>query len=183
MFLFRNICFIGLPYSGKSTYGKHLSSVFPYGFIETDKMIQYKYNKSLPTIIQETSDHSFISTESSIIQSLHVSKSIISTGGSTVYEPLSMYHLQTHLSSIIIHLYMPFDEFKIRSDCFKERGIINPNNHSLENFYDERIKLYETYQDIIIDISQKQNIDSIIHEIIDKNQLNNVTLGKQPYSL
>ena len=45
-------------------------------------------------------------------------------------------------------------------------------NNSLESWKENALKELK-----------KQNIDSIIHEIIDKNQLNEMTLGKQPYSL
>ena len=48
--MFKNICLVGLPYSGKSLLGRHVA-LKNIGFIETDLMIQYKYNSSLKNII------------------------------------------------------------------------------------------------------------------------------------
>ena len=49
--MFRNICLIGLPYSGKSILGKRLALSKKVGFIETDKMIEYAYYNPLKNLI------------------------------------------------------------------------------------------------------------------------------------
>ena len=50
--MFRNICLIGLPYSGKSVIGQKLYKHLNKGFIDTDDVIRQMYNCSLPTLIK-----------------------------------------------------------------------------------------------------------------------------------
>ena len=51
--MFKNICFIGLPYSGKSYIGNKLFRIMNKGFIDTDNIIKSVYNKDLKDIINK----------------------------------------------------------------------------------------------------------------------------------
>ena len=152
----KNIVFIGLPHSGKSFLGKKCADMLNKGFIETDWMIQYRYNTPLKNIIHKKGIHGFLSVENNILQTLHCYNSIISTGGSSVYSKQGMSHLKNNLHSDIIHLKLSFDEFKNRIECFHERGVVNPNQLSLEEFYKERIKLCNIHSNFTIDVNNKK---------------------------
>ena len=53
-------CLIGLPFSGKSYLGRYVSFYKNKGFIDTDNIIKYKYNKELKDIIKEEGDKRFM---------------------------------------------------------------------------------------------------------------------------
>jgi shikimate kinase len=126
--MYKNICLIGLPYSGKSTIGRHLSQIKNIGFIETDIMISNVCNNNLSTIIKEKGITEFLNIESKIAQSLHCENTIISTGGSMVYNDKAIYHIKNNLKSRVIHLELSLLEFKNRIHNIEERGVVNPNN-------------------------------------------------------
>lgn len=180
--MYRNICFIGLPYSGKTRFGNSISKTLHKGFIDTDKMIEYKYGgRKLRDIIQQTSERQFLQLENDVIQSIHCDNNIISTGGSSVYGKCAMKHLQNNLSCHMIHLYVSFDEFIRRAKCFEQRGVIKPNQLGMLDFYEDRIQKYETYCDTRIDVSNKKiTMKDILYQIDDINDIQN---GTNDYSI
>ena len=59
----KNIILIGMPGSGKSTIGVVLAKKMGYQFIDSDIVIQQKYEKTLEQLIDEYSDAGFIQIE------------------------------------------------------------------------------------------------------------------------
>ena len=124
--MYRNICLIGLPFSGKTSLGKKLSNRCHLGFLETDKMIEYKCRGSLPKILEYTSPNEFLYKEEAIATTVDCYNTVISTGGSIVYSNESMKHFQTNLQCKVIHLDISYNIFKEKVDkiCFQSRGIL-----------------------------------------------------------
>ena len=160
-------CLIGLPYSGKSYLGRSVSIYKSKGFIDTDTMFKYKYNKELKNIIKEEGDKRFINIENKILSSLSFENTILSTGGSSVYSINGMEHIKKNLNCEVIHLYLSFDEFKKRATDLESRGVINPGNLSLIEFYNERINLYNYYSDITLNATKKKDIYKDLINIVD----------------
>ena len=52
----KNIIFIGMPGSGKSTLGVVLAKKLGYSFIDSDLVIQEKYGTTLERIIEKYGD-------------------------------------------------------------------------------------------------------------------------------
>ena len=160
-------CLIGLPFSGKSYLGRYVSFNKNKGFIDTDNIIKYKYNKELKDIIKEQGDKEFINIENKILSSLSFENTILSTGGSAIYSDRGMNHLKTNLNCEVIHLYLSFEEFKKRAIDLEERGVINPSNLGLKHLYDERINLCNYYCDISLNSDNKKNILKELNIILD----------------
>ena len=151
--MFKNICFIGLPYSGKSYIGNKLFRIMNKGFIDTDNIIKSVYNKDLKDIINKYGNEHFLDIEESAVKSVIADNIILSTGGSVVYRQNSINHIKNNLNSDIIYLYITYPEFKKRITNFNNRGIIIGPDQSLKHFYDERCSLYEKYSDYRIDFN------------------------------
>lgn len=160
-------CFVGLPFSGKSYLGRCISFNKNKGFIDSDNIIKYKYNKELKDIIKEEGDKGFINIENKILSSLSFENTILSTGGSAIYSNKCMEHFKNNLNCEIIHLYLPFEEFKKRATNFEERGVINPRNLNFKSLYDERINLCNYYSDITLNAQNKKNIYKELQIILD----------------
>lgn len=171
--MYKNICLIGLPSSGKSYLGNKLYKDLGKGFIDTDILIKTKYKKSLESIISEIGNDNFLNLENKIINYLNCKNTLISTGGSVIYRQNSINYLKNNLNCEIIHLNLSFNEFEKRinnlTDYPKQRGIIIKNNETLKDLYNNRINLYKEYSDYEIDIN---NID--YSDLLDYfNNLNN----------
>jgi len=156
--MYRNICLIGLPFSGKTSLGKKLSNQCHLGFLETDTMIEYKYRGSLPKILEHTSPRNFLYKEENVATTVDCYNTVISTGGSLVYSNESMKHFQTNLQCKIIHLDISYNTFKEKVDetCFQSRGIVNPNHLTMKEFYYQRKNLYDLYSDVSINMDDKE---------------------------
>jgi shikimate kinase len=157
--MYRNLCLIGLPYSGKSVIGKQLYKHLNKGFVDTDDMIRAKYKSDLPTLIKKEGRTKFIEIEKDVITSLKVSNMIISTGGSVIYDSDSMNHLKDTLDSEICHLFLSRKEFLKRSTNLESRGIIMDDTQSITDLYNERMVLYNAYADKTISTSREINLD------------------------
>tara|TARA_B110000208_G_C11768826_1_gene429598 strand:- start:665 stop:1159 length:495 start_codon:yes stop_codon:yes gene_type:complete len=160
--MFKNICLIGLPYSGKSYLGQRLAQYKNIGFIDIDKIIELKYKKKLHEIISDEGINKFIHYENKIASSLYCHNNIISPGGSIIYSAESMYHIKNTLNSDIIHLHLSFNEFETRITNISERGIIMKAEYDVKQLYDERISLCNYYSDRNINVD---NIDNIYKNI------------------
>ena len=154
----QNIALIGLPYSGKSFLSKFLSLSKLMYLVETDKHIEDKYNLKLQNIIDNYGELEFINIENEVIRELYCENTVISTGGSIIYNPDNLYYLKDYLNTTIIHLHLDHDEFKNRIVDIENRGVINPYNHSITDFYNYRINLYNNHADIILDANDKDEV-------------------------
>jgi shikimate kinase len=154
----QNIALIGLPYSGKSYLSKFLSLKNFMYLVETDKQIENIYNLKLQNIIDNYGELEFINIENEVIRELDCKNTVISTGGSIIYNPDNLYHLKDNLNTTIIHLHLDQDEFKNRIVDIESRGVINPYNHNIRDFYNYRLNLYNNHADIILDANNKKEV-------------------------
>ena len=181
--MFQNICLVGLPHSGKSRLGKLLSRRLYKGFIDTDKMIENNYKTTVRELVKCDNAEEFLRKENNIIKSIDCENTVISTGGSAVYNTEAMKHLKYNLSCNIIHLYISFDEWIRRMKTFEERGIINMNNVSMIDFYEDRIYHCEKYKDIWIDVTDSEiNCHEIIQKL-ESDEIRRIVSGIQDYSI
>ena len=155
-----NISFIGMAGCGKSTIAKELSTKLNINLVDTDLLIERKYQASLEEI-KNKYDYRFVRTaEEEVILKLDSSNKIIATGGSAVYSAKSMEHLKSFSS--IIFIKTPLDEIIKRIDIGQERGLAVPLGMSIPDVYSEREPMYQKYHDFILDGSK--TIDRLVVE-------------------
>ena len=157
--MLRNICLIGLPYSGKSVIGHKLYKYLNKGFVDTDDIIRQKYNCSLPTLIKNVGHTNFLDIESNVIKSLNFQNVILATGGSVIYNEESIEHLQNNLNCEIYHLFLSKKEFLKRIGDIEQRGVIIDSKQSVLDLYNERMPLYDKYSDKTISACRDINLD------------------------
>ena len=155
-----NISFIGMAGCGKSTIANELSTKLNINLVDTDLLIERKYQASLEEI-KNKYDYKFVRTaEEEVILKLDSSNKIIATGGSAVYSAKSMEHLKSFSS--IIFIKTPLDEIIKRIDIGQERGLAVPLGMSIPDVYSEREPMYQKYHDFILDGSK--TIDQLVVE-------------------
>tara|TARA_B110000211_G_C14023497_1_gene528735 strand:- start:810 stop:1493 length:684 start_codon:yes stop_codon:yes gene_type:complete len=165
--MYRNLCLVGLPYSGKSIIGQKLYKHLNKGFVDTDDIIRAKYKSDLPTLITKEGRTKFIEIEKDVITSLQVSNMIISTGGSVIYDSDSMNHLKDNLDSEIYHLFLSRKEFLKRSTNLESIGVIMDDNQSITDLYNDRMALYNAYADKTVSTCREINLDIFKGETYD----------------
>jgi shikimate kinase len=158
------ITLIGMSGAGKSLVGKELSKVLKYQFIDINKIIEKKYNKTLQKLIEEIGKKKFLKLEEETV--LEINKThdlVIASGGSVVYSEKAINYLKK--ISKIVFLDVPLNEIKKRIQDFSKRGIAGLED-GLEKVFEERYQLYKKYADITIKIQENFDLNMIINTII-----------------
>tara|TARA_Y100001970_G_scaffold287893_1_gene413691 strand:- start:529 stop:1035 length:507 start_codon:yes stop_codon:yes gene_type:complete len=164
--MYNNICLIGLPGSGKTNLGNQLFKYLKKGYINTNEMIQHKYNMPLNKVLYKYGTNDFIKIEADIINSIKCSNTIIVTGGSVIYNKDSMEHINYNLNSYTYHLFISKKQFlnRLKDKNYRNEIIIN-KDQSIDQLYNERIKLYGEYSHQIILGKENINLDLFKPEI------------------
>ena len=158
-----NIILIGMPGAGKSTVGVILAKALKKTFIDTDIVIQEDAGRLLQDIIDTDGPRAFLEIEESTILSRHFANAVIATGGSVVFSTRAMEHLKN--SGVVIYLKISFEEMEKRLRNITTRGIVLVAGQGLREMYDQRVPLYETYADRIIDCSDK-DFEAVVAKVI-----------------
>ena len=156
----KNIVLIGMPACGKSTIGYWLSKKINFPVIDADKYLEEKENRVISDIFSNEGEEYFRELETEYLKELSGKEgTIISTGGGAVKKKENIDILKK--TGIVVFLDRTIDA--ISKENHKNRPLLqNPDN--LQKLYDERIKLYRRYADIII--KNDDSIDVIVERII-----------------
>ena len=135
-----NIVLIGMPGAGKSTVGVVLAKRLGYRFVDSDLVIQEKYDRLLHELIEEHGVEGFWRIEEEVNASLIRHRSVIATGGSVIYGARAMEHLRS-IGNVIY----------LRLGDLNARGVTLMPGQTLADLYAERVPLYEKYAHEVVD--------------------------------
>lgn len=157
-----NIILIGMPGAGKSTVGVVLAKKKGCRFLDSDLLIQEKYDALLHELIAKYGIERFLKIEEEVNVSIDVKRTVIATGGSVIYGRKAMEHFKE--SGTIVYLKLSCETIRERLGDLHERGVTLLKGQTLEELYRERIPLYEKYADVAIDC-EKKSIREIVSEL------------------
>ena len=135
-----SISLIGMAGAGKSSIGLELAKQLNFQFIDSDALIEAKFNQTLQSILDDSGYLKLRDIEEETILSIELSNSVLATGGSAVYSAKAMQHLKQN--SLVIYLEVPFDQILQRVPSFLDRGFAKQPNQSIEDAFQERQALY-----------------------------------------
>lgn len=160
----KNVVLIGMPGAGKSTLGVLLAKAINYSFLDTDLVIQQKQGRKLYEIINEQGIDAFLDIENRQLCDIEVRNTVIATGGSAIYGRAAMEHLREN--GTIVYIKLSLEEIEHRVNNIKTRGIAMRKGKTLAEVYEERIPIYESYADIVVD-GDRTTIEEGVELIID----------------
>ncbi len=161
-----NIILIGMPGAGKSTLGVVLAKIMNYGFVDSDLRIQAQEGKKLYELIEEYGIEGFLKIEDQVNRHICDNQVVIATGGSAVYNEVSMEYLRS--TGLVVYLCISCDALKERLGDLDQRGVVLKKGFTVEDLYEERRPYYERYADIIVDLdglSMEEAIRKLVYEI------------------
>ena len=150
----KNIIFIGMPGSGKSTLGVVLAKNLGYSFIDSDLVIQEKYGTTLERIIEKYGDDGFIKIENDVNCTINAEHAVIATGGTVIYLEVDEIELEERVGSL------------------KERGVVSNGKTTIDEIFEDRKNLYRKYADITLNLNGKsirESVDDIYDNLINKD--------------
>lgn len=153
-----------MPYSGKSTIGRKLSTTLKYSFLDTDQWIQKEEGCSITEIFQEKGESYFRELEGNLIRQLaSFEKYIISTGGGTPVYKNNMDVLNK--VGVTIFIDAPVEDLIIRAQGDNTRPLLKGNvEKNMVHLYRVRLPIYMKAQYTIETHGKKT--EDICNEII-----------------
>jgi len=161
-----NIVLIGMFGSGKTTVGRLLAQRLRYTLMDTDQLIERKFEKPLQRVLEDLGMKGFMAMEDQVLQSLVTSQTrrcVVAPGGSAVYYPKGMAAL--HKLGPVVYLKADLEEILKRVPDISNRGTVRRGGDSIPALYRERGPLYRKYADLIVD-SNSQKWDKTAAEVL-----------------
>lgn len=153
---------------GKSTVGVVVAKRLGYEFIDTDLLIQKREGMLLKEIIQERGNEGFLAIENQVNREVEAEHAVISPGGSVVYCEEAMRHFKE--IGTVVYLRASFETIRKRIPSLARRGVIVPEGQTFRGLYEERVKLFEKYADIIVDedgIYLENTIETVLEALME----------------
>lgn len=167
----RNIILIGMPGSGKSTLGVVLAKKLGFRFLDSDLLIQEKYQTTLERLIEAHGDAGFIRLENDVNCSIEAERTVIATGGSAVYGEGAMRHFKE--IGTVVYLEVSREELDERLGSLKERGVVTNGRKTVEEIFEDRKALYRKYADITYCQDKKllrESVEGIYDVLMNKDR-------------
>lgn len=159
----KNIVFIGMPASGKSTVGVVVAKRLGYKFVDTDLVIQEMEKRLLKEIIAEEGNEGFLRIEDRVNAEIQEERAVISPGGSVVYCENAMRHYKE--TGMIVYLHTSYETISNRLHNAKNRGVVLKDGQTLKDLYEERTALFERYADLTIS-EEGRDLEETIEEVL-----------------
>ena len=159
----KNIVFIGMPASGKSTVGVVVAKRLGYKFVDTDLVIQEVEKRFLKEIIAEEGNEGFLRIEDRVNAEIQEERAVISPGGSVVYCENAMRHYKE--TGMIVYLHTSYETINNRLHNAKNRGVVLKDGQTLKDLYEERSALFERYADLTIS-EEGRDLEETIEEVL-----------------
>lgn len=158
----KNIVLIGMPGSGKTTVGLLLSEKLNMKFIDMDKYIESKENKSI-TEMFEISEEYFRNAESKCAEILGSQSSlIIAAGGGIVKRKENIDFLKQN--SVIVFLNRPPEKI-IEDIDIATRPLLKEGKEKIYTLYNERLHLYKKY--CTIEVLNDKTLNDAVNKILE----------------
>ena len=161
-----NIILIGMPGSGKSTVGVILAKMLTKRYVDADILIQNIEKRSLQDIVDKDGYMALREIEQRVLLDISCRHHIVATGGSAAYSEPAMLHLKKN--GIVVFLQADLAVLNKRIHNYQTRGLAKRPDQSFQNFFDERLLLYEKYADITVEssrLTQEEVCDVIVRQL------------------
>jgi len=163
----KNIIFVGLMGSGKTTIGKQVSKSLDMEFFDTDHAVEVKTGVNIATIFELEGEEGFRLREHNLLVDLiDNQKKVIATGGGIVLNGENRKLLRQ--LGTVVYLRSNIKDLILRLKNDKTRPLIQNVNldEKFNELYKERDPLYIEVADYIINTKNKK-VSDIKNEILE----------------
>ena len=159
------VSLIGMAACGKSAVGRGLAMRLDWAHLDTDHLIEAAYAVRLQKITDSLSRGCFLALEDETVRALRLRRTVISTGGSTIYSPDAMRHLAT--MGPIVHLDVPLPVILDRIARKPARGLIIAPGQTVEELFAERAILYRQWRTHVVQTDGRSSTADVAAAVAD----------------
>ena len=167
-----NIFLVGPMGSGKSSLGKKLAKSLDKKFIDTDKEIEKRENKTINEIFENKGEKYFREKEKEFLINIPNNLNIIiATGGGIITNQENRKKLKENK---VIFLNASIERQSKRTSKSDKRPLLKNVNRlkKLRELYDQRLELYREVSNIEINVDKFKSKDILIKIIEELNENN-----------
>lgn len=157
----KNIILIGMPGSGKTTFGKKLAEILKRDFYDADQVLEAREKHTIKELFAE-GEQCFRDAETRTLRELSkLDGVVIATGGGAVLRPENMEMLKEN--GVVIFINRSPDKIY---NCINEqyRPLLADDKMKIYNLYTERKDLYQRYANYIV--PNNGDSEETIHKLI-----------------
>ena len=157
---------VGLPGSGKSTVGRHLSRRLQLPFFDSDQVIEQRLGCSIREFFEREGEQRFRDLEAEVIDELtRLPEAVISTGGGSVLRAENRERLRGR--GQVVYLRSHPDELFRRLRHDKKRPLLQVADplQRLRDLYAERDPLYRETAHYIIETG-RPSVSTLVNMIV-----------------
>lgn len=174
------IALVGMPGSGKSTVGRHLSRLLGWRFIDTDTEIEHRLGESIRAHFEKFGEDSFRDIESATLADLAgLGDVVLATGGGTVLRDANRAVLRQQGSVVYLRA-TPEDLFRrLRHD--QQRPLLQGGDPQakLRALFKVRDPLYNEVADFTIDTG-RSSVPTLVQLLASQLELAGVVRAPSP---
>ncbi len=167
-----NIFLVGPMGSGKSSLGKKLAKSLDKKFIDTDKEIEKRENKTINEIFENNGEKYFREKEKEFLINIPNNLNIIiATGGGIITNQENRKKLKENK---VIFLNASIERQSKRTSKSDKRPLLKNVNRlkKLRELYDQRLELYREVSNIEVNVDKFKSKDILIKIIEELNENN-----------
>ncbi len=149
-----NIILIGMPGSGKTTVGVHLSRLVHKRFVDTDRLLVKQFKLPIVAAFERFGETQFRDAESALCETLLTYRhTVVSTGGGIITRPVNRTLLRA--SGRVVYLKLSIDTLWKRLKHDRTRPLLKTESpfDTLASLYEGRDPLYQDCAHDVIDIN------------------------------
>jgi shikimate kinase len=160
------LALVGLPGSGKSTVGRHLSKRLNIDFVDSDSVIEHRLGCTIREFFEREGEDRFRDLEEAVIDELSSgNRGVISTGGGSVLRQSNREHLRARCKVIYLRS-SPEDIFRrLRNDRNRPLLQVADPLQRMKDLFATRDPLYKETAHFVIETG-RPSVATLVNMII-----------------
>ena len=174
------LALIGLPGSGKSTIGKHLSRRLGLPFVDSDHLIERRLGCSIRDYFAREGESSFRDVEESVLDELSSThRGVLSTGGGSVLRTHNRQRLHSRCQVVYLHA-TPEDVYRrVRHDSGRPLLQVEDPMARLRDLYALRDPLYRETAHFVVETG-RPSVSTLVNMVVMQLELAGVVVRPVP---